>query len=180
MPNGNNKKRKMKNTFTTIVSCLFAALSLISCNNLDPEKEFDGTPYGFWVVDSLLVEVSTTINGNTTQSSSTTDFTRDYCRLRLDTLQIASLWYNFDLDLESFSYNEKAKRIQFREGLNAGDNGKAIVLLGYYDVILNEDKMVLRQPEASIGGSVYGVSERATYYLHRAPKTEKPKSDSGN
>ena len=165
----------MKKTMMAILGCVIAAMMAFSCDPVDPENVTEGAPYGFWVVDSLQVEVSTTINGNTTRHFSSTDFTKDYCRLNLDSLQVASLWYNFDLDLESFFYNEKTQRITFKEGLNAGDNGKAIVLLGVYDVELTDSRMVLRQPEAVIGGTTYGASERATYYLHRAPKSEKPK-----
>ena len=88
---------------------------------------------------------------------------------------MATLWYNFDLDIKTFSYDAEAGRVTFRESLNAGDNAKAIVLLGIYDVELNGDQMILRQPEASIGGDSLGASQRATYTLHRAPKTEKPK-----
>ena len=166
----------MKKTILAIACCLCAAFCFSSCNTVDPENETDGTPYGFWVVDSLNVEVSTTINGNTTRHNSKTDFTRDYCRLYLDDYGVASLWYNFDLDVETFSYVESNKRITFKEGLNAGDNGKAIVLLGMYDVAYSGDNMIFSQPEASIGGSTYGASERATYYLHRAPKNEKPQA----
>ena len=165
----------MKKTLFALFCVICATLSFSACDTLDPEKETDGTPFGFWVVDSLIVDVSTTINGNTTRSSSTTDFTRDYCRLSLSETFLASLWYNFDLDIESFTYTESNKRIAFKEGLNAGDNGKAIVLLGVYDVEISGDKMVLRQPEAVIGGSTFGASERATYFFHRAPKSEKPK-----
>lgn len=165
----------MKKAIIAAICCAFIALAAISCGSLDPEKDYEGTPYGFWIVDSLNVEVSTTVNGNTTKHSSNTDFTRDYCRLSLDTLHIATLWYNFDLDIETFSYVESTKRITFKEGLNAGDDGKAIVLLGVYDVELSDNSMVMRQPEASISGTIFGASERATYYFHRAPKSEKPK-----
>ena len=50
-----------------------------------------------------------------------------------------------------------------------------IVLLGIYDVSLSGDTMVLSQPEASVGVLGFGVSERATYYLHRAPKSDQPR-----
>ena len=158
-----------------ILAAALAAFSFCSCETLDPNKDFSGTPYGFWIVDKLEVEVGTTVNGNTTTHKSTTDFSGDYCRLNLDTSMMATLWYNFDLDIESFAYDAEAARVTFRESLNAGDNGKAIVLLGIYDVELNGDQMILRQPEASIGGDSLGASQRATYTLHRAPKTEKPK-----
>lgn len=158
-----------------ILAAVLATFSFCSCETLDPNKDFSGTPYGFWIVDKLEVEVGTTVNGNTTTHKSTTDFSGDYCRLNLDTSMMASLWYNFDLDIETFSYDAQAGRVTFKESLNAGDNGKAIVLLGIYDIELNGDQMILRQPEASIGGDSLGASQRATYTLHRAPKTEKPK-----
>ncbi len=165
----------MRRFFSTILITACAVLAFSSCETLDPDKDFSGTPYGFWIVDKLEVEVGTTINGTTTTHKSTTDFSSDYCRLNLDTSFMASLWYNLDLDLETFTYDASAMRITFRERLNAGDNGRAVVLLGIYDVTLDGDTMVLSQPEASIGGESYGVSERATYYFHRAPKSEKPK-----
>ena len=105
-----------------------------------------------------------------------TDFSGEYCRLNLDTSHIATLWFNLEWpDMESFTYSEATQRIEFKKGLDKGDNGKAIVLLGIYDVQLNGDNMVLSQPEAAIEIGGYGASERATYYLHRAPKGEKPR-----
>lgn len=165
----------MKRFFSTFLIAACAALAFSSCETLDPDKDFSGTPYGFWIVDKLEVEVGTTINGTTTTATSKTDFSGDYCRLNLDTSLMASLWYNFDLDLETFLYDASATRITFRESLNAGDNGKAIVLLGVYDVTLDGDTMVLSQPEAAVGVLGFGASEKATYYLHRAPKSEKPR-----
>ena len=165
----------MKRFFSTFLIAACAALAFSSSETLDPDKDFSGTPYGFWIVDKLEVEVGTTINGTTTTHKSTTDFSGDYCRLNLDTSLMASLWYNFDLDLETFLYDASATRITFRESLNAGDNGKAIVLLGVYDVTLDGDTMVLSQPEAAVGVLGFGASEKATYYLHRAPKSEKPR-----
>lgn len=157
-----------------IAAC--AALAFSSCETLDPDKDFSGTPYGFWVVDKLVVDASLTINGNTYNSTNTTDFTSDYCRLNLDTSGIASLWYNLDLGLGSISYDQTAGRITFREdGVHAGDDGKAIILFGIYEVELSGDNMVLRQPESAITIGSSGASEKATYYLHRAPKKEKPK-----
>ena len=166
----------MKKFFNILLVGICAAFALCSCETMDPEKDFSGTPYGFWVVDKLEVEASVTINGNKTSTTNTTDFTSEYCRLRLDTSNIATLWFNFEVpDLETFSYDKSKGQIVFSEGLDKGDNGKAIVLLGVYDVILEGDNMILRQPEAAIDVNGYGVSERATYYFHRAPKTEQPR-----
>ena len=166
----------MKSFFSTVLIAACAALVFSSCETLDPDKDFSGTPYGFWVVDKLEVELSTTINGTTTTSSSTTKYDGgEYCRLNLDTSGFATLWYDLEFDVETFVYNESTKRITFKEALDVGRKAKAIVILGIYDVELNGDNMILRQPEASIGGENYGASERATYYLHRAPKSEKPK-----
>jgi hypothetical protein len=168
----------MKRFFSILLVGACAAFALTSCETMDPnsEKDFSGTPYGFWIVDKLEVDASVTISGHTTSTTSTTDFSKDYCRLNLDTSHIATLWFNFEIpDMESFTYDESAKRIVFKEGLDKGDNGKAIVLLGTYDVLLDGDNMILRQPEAAIGVGGYGASERATYYLHRAPKSEKPR-----
>ena len=173
----------MKRFFIPVLIAFCAVFTFISCEPQDPYKDFSGTPYGFWIVDKLDVEVSTTINGNTTKHTSTTDFSKYYCRLNLDNVShLAALWYNLDFDLEAFSYDEGTGRLTFKESLNAGDNGKAIILLGIYNVELSGNEMVLSQPEAAIGGSSLGASERATYYLHRAPKDEKPKEtpSSGN
>ena len=166
----------MRRFFSSIIIALFAALAFNSCETMDPDKDFSGTPYGFWVVDKLEVEASVTVNGNTTSTTSTTDFSKEYCRLNLDTSHMATLWFNLEFpDTEAFSYDEATKKIEFKKGLDKGDNGKAIVLFGIYDVQLSGDTMVLRQPEASFGGSTLGASERATYYFHRAPKNETPK-----
>ena len=166
----------MKRFFSTILIAVFAAFAFNSCESLDPEKDFSGTIYGFWVVDKLEVDASVTIAGTTHQNTSTIDFSKDYCRLNLDPSHIATLWYNLEFpDTEAFSYDESTKRIEFKKGLDKGDNGKAIVLLGVYDVELNGDQMIFRQPEASVGVFGFGASERATYYFHRAPKSEKPK-----
>ena len=166
----------MKRIFSTLLIALCAVLAFSSCETLDPDKDFSGTIYGFWVVDKLVVDASVTINGKTTSSTTTTDFSGEYCRLNLDTSHIATLWFNLEWpDSEKFSYDESTQRIEFKKGLDKGDDGKAIVLLGIYDVTLNGDTMVLRQPEAAIGIDDYRASEWATYYFHRAPKSEKPK-----
>ena len=166
----------MKRIFSTVLIALCAVLAFSSCETLDPDKDFSGTIYGFWVVDKLVVDASVTINGKTTSSTTTTDFSGEYCRLNLDTSHIATLWFNLEWpDSEKFSYDESIQRIEFKKGLDKGDNGKAIVLLGIYDVTLDGDNMILRQPEASIGVLGYGASERATYYFHRAPMSEKPR-----
>ena len=166
--------KNLKILAAAILAC--AALVFTSCETLDPDKDFSGTIYGFWVVDKVVVDASLTINGTTTSHTSTTDFSGEYCRLNLDTSHIATLWFNLEWpDSETFTYNESAQRIEFKKGLDKGDNGKAIVLLGIYDVRLDGNNMILSQPEASVGIGGYGASERATYYFHRAPKSEKPK-----
>ena len=161
----------MKQYLCSILICVCAAFAFSSCETLDPEKDFSGTPFGFWVVDKLEVEASVTIAGNTTKTTNTTDFSSEYCRLNLDTSGLATLWFNLEFpDMESFTYDKSAGRITFTKGLD-----KAIVLLGVYDVLLNGDTMVLSQPEANLTVGGYGASERATYYFHRAPKNEKPR-----
>ena len=166
----------MKKFISIALLALCAALALTSCETLDPDKDFSGTIYGFWVVDKLEAEAFVTINGTTTSSTSTFSFSNEYVRLNLDTSHIATLWFNLELpDMEKFNYDESAKRIEFPKGLDKGDDGKAVVLLGIYDVQLDGDNLVLSQPEASIGVGGYGVGQRSTYYLHRAPKSEKPK-----
>ena len=166
----------MKKILSTILIGVCAALLFCSCEPLNREDDEPGTPYGFWVVDKLVVEASITINGNTTSTTNTTDFSSEYCRLLLSKSNLATLWFNLEFpDVESFRYDASTGMMEFKKGLDKGDNGKAIVLLGIYEVQVNGDNMILRQPEASIGVFGYGASERATYYLHRAPKTEKPR-----
>ena len=166
----------MKRFFSTVLIGICAAFALYSCEPLDREDDVDGTPYGFWVVDKLVVEASVTINGNTTSTTNTTDFSSEYCRLQLAQSNYATLWFNLEFpDVESFTYNASTGVMEFKKGLDKGDNGKAIVLLGIYNVQVNGDNMILSQPEASVGVLGYGASERATYYFHRAPKTEKPR-----
>ena len=166
----------MKKILSTILIGVCAALIFCSCEPLNREDDEPGTPYGFWVVDKLVVEASITINGNTTSTTNTTDFSSEYCRLQLGKTNYATLWFNFEFpDTEAFNYNASTGMIEFKKGLDKGDNGKAIVLLGIYEVQINGDNMILRQPEASVGLFGYGASERATYYFHRAPKNEQPK-----
>ena len=166
----------MKKILSTILIGVCAALIFCSCEPLNREDDEPGTPYGFWVVDKLVVEASLTINGNTTSTTNTTDFSSEYCRLQLGKTNYATLWFNFEFpDTEAFNYNASTGMIEFKKGLDKGDNGKAIVLLGIYEVQINGDNMILRQPEASVGLFGYGASERATYYFHRAPKNEQPK-----
>ena len=168
----------MKKFFNILLVGVCAAFALCSCETMDPEKDFSDTPYGFWVVDKLEVEASVTINGNKTSTTNTTDYSSEYCRLRLDTSNIATLWFNLEVpDIETFSYDKSKGQIVFSESLDKGDNGKAIVLLGIYDVILEGDNMTLRQPEAAIDVNGYGVSQRATYYFHRAPKNDEQPRD---
>lgn len=165
----------MKRLFLTALVAAVAAACLCSCEALDPDKDFSGTPYGFWIVDQLVVEAETTINGNTTSHTSTTDFDNVKGRLLLDTSGLAQVWCNpLHTDIETFSYDQSTGQIIFKESLDAHDNGKGIVFLGKYDVILNGDRMTLRQPEATLKvGDLFGAKERATYSLHRAPKSEK-------
>ena len=166
----------MNKFFSTILIGLCAAFVFCSCDPANREDDEDGTPYGFWVVDKLVVDASITINGNTTTTTNTTDFSTEYCRLQLSKSHYATLWFNLEFpDVESFTYNESTGIMEFKKGLDKGDNGKAIVLLGIYEVQVNGDNMILRQPEASIGVFGYGASERATYYFHRAPKNEQPR-----
>ena len=168
----------MKKFFNILLVGVCAAFALCSCETMDPEKDFSDTPYGFWVVDKLEVEASVTINGNKTSTTNTTDYSSEYCRLRLDTSNIATLWFNLEVpDIETFSYDKSKGQIVFSESLDKGDNGKAIVLLGIYDVILEGDNMTLRQPEAAIDVNGYGVSQRATYYFHREPKNDEQPRD---
>ena len=167
----------MKRFFSTILIVVFAVLALNSCEGLDPEKDYSGTIYGFWIVDKLETEASVTIDGDPHTVTTTTNYSSDYCRLLLDPSHLATLWFNLEWpDTEAFIYDETTKRIEFKKGLDKGDNGKAIVLLGVYDVELIGDTMIFRQPEASIMIGDSGASERATYYFHRAPKTEQPKT----
>ena len=56
----------MKKIINIFLLGLCAAFAFCSCETMDPDKDFDGTPYGFWVVDKLEVEVSVIINGNKT------------------------------------------------------------------------------------------------------------------
>jgi hypothetical protein len=166
----------MKRFFSIILIGICAAMAFSSCVPLERSDDEKGTPYGFWVVDKLVVEASITINGNTTSTTNTTDFSTEYCRLQLSKANLATLWFNLEFpDIEAFSYNASTGIMEFKKGLDKGDNGKAIVLLGLYEVEVNGDNMILRQPEASIGVLGYGASERATYYFHRAPMSEKPR-----
>ena len=96
------------------MAIVLAAFTFSSCETLDPDKDFSGTPYGFWIVDKLEVEASLTVLGTTTKTTHTTDFSSEYCRLNLDTSNIATLWFNLEWpDSERFSYNESTKRIEF-------------------------------------------------------------------
>lgn len=170
----------MKRLICSVIIAACAALAFSSCETLDPDKDFSGTIYGFWVVDKLEVETETTVNGTTNSHTSTTDFSNVYGRLLLDTSNLAQVWCNlFHTDIESFSYDQSTGQIFFKEALDAHDDGKAIVFLGKYDVILNGDTMTLRQPEAALAiGELFGAKERSTYTLHRAPKSEKaPESE---
>ena len=166
----------MKKFFSTILIGICAAMFFCSCVPLEREDDEPGTPYGFWVVDKLVVDASVTINGNTTTTTNTTDFSSEYCRLNISKTNFATLWFNLEFpDTEAFTYNASTGIMEFKKGLDKGDNGKAIVLLGIYEVEVKGDNMILRQPEASVGIFGYGASERATYYFHRAPRNEKPR-----
>ena len=81
----------MKRIFSTILIGLCAAMAFCSCVPLEREDDEPGTPYGFWVVDKLVVDASVTINGNTTTTTNTTDFSSEYCRLQLRKSNYATL-----------------------------------------------------------------------------------------
>ncbi len=168
----------MKRIISIALLALCAAFALTSCETLDPDKDFSGTIYGFWVADKLEVDASLTVNGTTFTHNSSWDYSSDYCILNLDPSKMATLWYNLELpDTEKFTYDESNQRIEFKKGLDKGDDAKFIVLLGIYDVELSGDKMILRQPEASLNGRFFGANQSATYYFHRASKSEKPRED---
>ena len=106
----------MKRFFSIGLIGICAAFALCSCEPLDREDDVDGTPYGFWVVDKLVVEASVTINGNTTSTTNTTDFSSEYCRLQLAKSNYATLWFNLEFpDVESFNYNASTGVIEFKK-----------------------------------------------------------------
>ncbi len=167
----------MRKVFSTILIAACAVLAFNACTATDPDENLAGTPYGFWVVDQLTVETEAVVNGTANKVTSNTDYSDVYGRLYLDKSNLAQVWCNlFHTDIETFTYDATTKRITFKESLDASDDGKAIVFLGIYDVTLSGDKMILSQPEASIGNDQYALKERAIYTLHRVPVSEKPET----
>ena len=159
---------KMKKVIYSLMMAACAALLFCSCDNrIDNPGDPTGTVTGSWRLESCLIEISTTINGNTNITSNTTDYSKDYVYLLLGEKFLATGFYNFESEGAAYSYDAEKGTIRFSDGISVSDNGKAMVLVGLYSAEVSGDKLILKQ--------AFGIrlaNEQTTYTFHREERVE--------
>lgn len=155
---------------------LSGILALVcSCNNLNNngDAELTGSIYGTWVLDNLTIEASTSVISDGSLNTSVIDFTKTTpCYLVLGDDMMASARMGWDLELSAYSFSEESKTVRFNKSLSVSDDGKAMVLVGTYQVTeLTPAKLVLRQPDFNIDiPGLFSSHQTAIYSFHRETK----------
>ena len=118
--------------------------------NNDGDDHQTGSIYGTWVLDNLTIEASSSVIGSGSQNNSVIDFTNTTpCYLIIG--DVATARMGWDVEMSGYTYDAGQKTIRFNKSLSVSDDGKAMVLVGLYDIIeLTADKLVLRQPDFNI------------------------------
>ena len=142
-------------------------------NNTTPdEQEEPPTVFGYWVLDNLTVEASSSIIGSGGANTSVIDFTRTPCHLKLAENFTATGSMGWDISISKYTLSSDGKTISFDRTISVSDDGKAMVLAGSYEIIeLTYDKLVLRQPDivVSIPG-IFSAQQTAIYSYTRVPE----------
>ena len=88
---------------------------------------------------------------------------------------MATAQFGWDLEMSSYSYDAEKNTIRFNKSLDVSDDGKAMVLVGTYDITeLTPDKLTLRQPDVSIDiPGLFSSHQTAIYAFHRTTETIK-------
>ena len=157
----------MKKVVFFLLMAACAALMFCSCdpmeNNGDPTK----TVVGSWRLESCLVEIKTTLDGNTNKTSNTTDYTADHVYLLLNDMFLATGYYNLEMKTSVYNYESIKGTIRFLDGISVSGNGKAMILVGSYNCEVSGNKMILKQYFG-----VEAANEQTTYTFHREDRND--------
>lgn len=155
---------------------LLAGLSALVCScdilNNQNEEEQAGTIYGTWVLDKLTIEASASVIGSGSQNTSVIDFTSTPAYLDIDETMLATARMGWDVEICTISYNADKMTIRFNDDLSVGDDGKAMVLVGVYEITeLTPNTLTLRQPDFNIDiPGIFSSHQTAIYAFHRKTK----------
>lgn len=159
--------KKIVCSFVLLAGLLAALCSCDPLNNNDQEKE--GTLYGSWKLDTLTIEASASVIGSGAQNTSNIDFIGNSGYLYLSDANMATVKLGWDVEMSSFTFDAAKKTIHFNKSMDVSDDGKAIVLVGTYEIIrLTPDHLALRQPDFNIDiPGLFSSHQTAIYKFHR-------------
>lgn len=140
-----------------------------SCDEFNGGDDPAGSIYGYWKLDKLTIEASTSVIGNGNLNTSAIDFTNTPCYLFLGEDLMASGRMGLDLELSGYSYDAKQQAIRFNRSISVSNDGKAMVLVGTYEITeLTLNTLVLRQPDFNIDiPGLFSSHQTAIYAFHR-------------
>ena len=161
----------MKRIFCLLM--LFLSLSAVVCacdpTRQDGEETTTGSLYGTWQLDTLTIEASASVIGSGSLNTSVIDFTKTTpCYLSI-TEVMATARMGWDVEMATFVYDATKMKIKFNDDLSVSDDGKAMVLVGSYDITeLTPARLVLRQPDFNIDiPGLFSSHQTAVYSYHR-------------
>ena len=158
----------MKKVFFSVLMAAAATLLFCSCDPIDNPGDKTGTLNGSWRLETLVVEISANIGDYSSTNPTTIDYTNDYCYLYLGKDGYAQAFYNLKMSEPAlYSYDAETGKIHFSNGISVDGKLNSIVFLGYYNVELNGDKLVLRQ-----GSDLGIVGNQNVYTFHREERKE--------
>ena len=160
----------MKRLTKTLIAIACMAVSAVSCYKDGPGKGNEpGSICGTWVLDTKTVLIETSFGGNDNQNKTEIDFKGLDCRLSLEYDLLAHAAFGYQMEVTTYSFDTESNRLDFSRQLSVSSNGKAMVLVGQYEVTqLTQDKLVLTQKSGvTIGTS--SAYEVTTYDFHRQP-----------
>ena len=153
-----------KTVFLLMAAC--AALMFCSCDPVENEVPPQAV-LGSWRLESCLVEIKTTLDGNTNTTSNTTDYTADRVYLLLNEMFRATGYYNLEMKTSVYNYESIKGTIRFLDGISVSGNGKAMILVGSYNCEVSGNKMILKQYFG-----VEAANEQTTYTFHREDRND--------
>ncbi len=157
----------MKHFLHSVLVAVCAILLFSSCEPMDKTGDPTGNLWGSWRCETMTVDIRTTVNGNTNTTTNTTDYSKDYVYLLLGEKFLATGFYNAEMEMAAYSYDPDKGTIRFSDGISVSDHGKAMILVGTYQVELSKTKLVLRQ--------TFGIekaNEQTTYTFRREERQE--------
>jgi len=153
---------------------LLAGISVlaVSCDEThrnNNENEATGSICGTWVLDTLTIEASASVIGNGSTNTSIIDFKNTPCYLNLSENAMATARMGLDIEMSAYSYDQKAATLFFKNSMSVSNDGKAMVLVGTYEVTcLTSGRLVLRQPDFNIDiPGLFSSHQTAVYAYHR-------------